>query len=110
MTKLEAPNEQVTYDPDALPSEVDVETLFEVRSLRDGLTGVNESLQLLAQGDGGQTESVTSEVTISGAQYEYLQRSMQLTNSLSLVMMLMLGVACGLLGWQAFTHSWGSHG
>lgn len=103
-------SEGIAYDPQELPSEVDVQTLYEVQSLRDGIAGINEGMRLLAQEDQNAGTATTSEVTLSPSQFDYVQRSLQLGNSLSLVSMLVLGICCGLIAWTCFTHSWGSHG
>lgn len=103
--------EEITYDPESLPTGVDVQTLLEVQTLRDELATVNDAVTLLTQNEEESTaDFAAAEIQIAEAQYEYLQRSMKMSNTLGLILVLMLGVSCGLSAWNAFTHSWGSHG
>jgi hypothetical protein len=104
-------SDSIQYDPEQLPSQVDAETLLEVRGLRSDMQGVADNLVLLTQSENdAQSAEVASEVVISSEQYEYLQRSMQMLNSSLLLVLVLLALACGLSGWRAFVHSWGSHG
>lgn len=103
--------DEITFDPEQLPSQVDAETLVEVRGLRQDLRGVSDAVVLLTQSENDtQTNEVTTEVVLSTEQYEFLQRSLQMTNSVCLLVLVLLALACGLSGWRAFVHSWGSHG
>lgn len=88
------------------PSE-ELQTLDELHDIQKRLDESTDALRLLVQADNESAEGV---VVLSGEQYSYFMRSLQMQNSLGLVMMLLLGIICGLSAWRAFVHSWGSHG
>lgn len=93
------------------PSAADVQGLDELHDIRVQLEKQGDTLQLLATQNEDQGEGLTDNVVVlSDEQYTYFVRSMQMHNSIGLIVMLLLGILCGLSAWRAFVHSWGSHG
>lgn len=100
-------NDLLPVDEDASEVPADVQTAKDIKDLSAQVSRVEDALELLTVQDDTSSSSI---VVLNDSQYEWLVRSLQMNNSLGLVIMLLLGILCGLSAWRAFVHSWGSHG
>lgn len=95
--------DEVAYDPEALPNSLEVEQLRETRALSDRLDELDGHLVGLAtQSEGG----AASVMSVDDAQWDVLLYDVRAANTLSMLVLVLLGVCVGLVAWDVFSRRW----
>lgn len=99
--------EVITYDPEALPNSVEVQNLQTTNEIARQVSQISEGLQLLAnQSDDTTDASDTGFVTLEQSQFDEIHYALQTTNTLSVLLLVVLGISCGLVAWLTLSSRW----
>lgn len=99
--------EVITYDPEALPNSVDVQNLQVTNEIARQVSQISDGIQYLAtQSDDDADTSDSGTVTLVEEQYEQLHYALQTTNTLSVLLLVVLGINCGLVAWLTLSSRW----
>lgn len=98
---------EITYDPDALPNSLEVDTYNQTVANGQRLDLLSDSLRdLAASQDNTASDEVTSVVTLDAGQYDQLSYDVQATNTIAILVLVMTGICTGLLAWRVFSGRW----
>lgn len=98
---------EITYDPDALPNSLEVDTYNQTVANGQRIDLLSDSLRdLAASQDNTASDEVTSLVTLDAGQYDQLSYDIQATNTIAILLLVMTGICTGLLAWRVFSGRW----
>lgn len=98
---------EITYDPDALPNSLEVDTYNQTVANGQRLDLLSDSLRdLAASQDNTASDEVTSAVTLDAGQYGQLAYDIQATNTIAIMVLVLTGICTGLLAWRVFSGRW----
>lgn len=97
----------ITYDPEALPNSLEVDTYNQTVANGQRLDLLSDSLRdLAASQDNTASDEVTSAVTLDAGQYGQLAYDIQATNTIAILVLVLTGICTGLLAWRVFSGRW----
>lgn len=98
---------EITYDPDAIPNIIEVQTYNETVALGQRVDLLSDEVRSLAstQSDTRSGEEVTT-MTLDADQYGQLSYDIQAMNTIAIMVLVMTGICTGLLAWRVFSGRW----
>lgn len=98
---------QITYDPEAIPNVIEVETYNETVALGQRVDLLSDEVRSLAASqDDTASDEVSSVVTLDAGQYGQLSYDVQATNTIAILVLVLTGICTGLVAWHVFSGRW----
>lgn len=98
------PDEGITYDPEALPNSLEVTQLQETRALSQRMGDLENDIALLGAQSG--EDASTGTLVLDDAQYDAIVYDLRVNNTISILLLVVLGICAGLSGWLVFSWRW----